>query len=155
MKHLELSLNKRLLIVEAISKGVADAWVFNSYGLKTMMNSVCEGSRFTEEKARLYVELTNRIYSPKGWEFWFIDYTDDTKHKTSAVESFISAIESKGYHWRENPVKYPDKNNPKYYDEPFDGKGFYQEIYSSDIVDWKKAESRTFNPEKTLMFEIL
>ncbi|MGK6342890.1 hypothetical protein ACMGDK_11660 [Chryseobacterium sp. DT-3] len=126
MKHLELQLQKRLLIVEAGSKGIVNAWVFNNYGLKSMMNSVCKGPEFNEKIARLYIEPTNRIYSPKGWEFWFRDFTDKASYKTSAIESFISAIEAQGYYWGENQEK-----------------------------EHLEAESRTFHLDKTLIFEIL
>ena len=146
MKQLEIKTNKRLLIVEAISKGVADAWVFNSYGLKTMMNSVCIGSEFTEEKARLYIEPVNRIYSPKGWDIWFKDFAENTKYKTSALESFISAIESNGWYWGENPMKSPDEI------VSFPQSGV---VYDKSFKRFNESESRTFNPEKCLIFEIL
>lgn len=150
MKQLQLDLKKRLLIVDAISKGIADAWVFNNYGLKTMMNSVCKGLEFTEEKARLYIEPTNRIYSPKGWEFWFKDFTDDAKHKTSALEAFISAIEVAGYFWGENPMKKPE-HSIEYYDS---SESEFRR-YESDSQKWEELESLTFNPETSIIFEIL
>ncbi|WP_288373976.1 hypothetical protein [uncultured Chryseobacterium sp.] len=161
MKNLQLDLNKRLLIVEAISNGIADAWVFNSYGLKTMLNSVCEGSEFTEEKARLYLTPTNRIYSPKGWELWFSDFIDGTKHKTSALESFISAIEAAGYYWGENPVKEPRMSDYGWYasGHPEEDSGWMYEEgedkYYESLKLFEESESRTFNPEKCIIFEIL
>lgn len=139
MKQLEITTNKRLLIVET----EADYFGYKDYRLKF----ICKGPELTEDTAKGLVDLHETGY--------YKDYLNDNNFFTLPSKSFISAIESKGYHWGDNPVKYPDKNNPKYYDEPFDGNGFYQEIYSSDIVDWKKTESRTFNPEKCIICEIL
>lgn len=83
-------------------------------------------------------------------------YDDEGDYHT-ALESFISAIESKGYHW-ENPVKKPIKENYGYneninvLDTPPE---WDEECYYEDLDRWKEAESTTFNPEKCIIFEIL
>lgn len=144
MKQLQLDLNKRLLIVEYDHENFlrpADVMQeLNRWDLEFL----CKGSELTEDIAKgfLHQSIHTGLFA-------------NTYCYKTALEAFNAVIYAYGYYWGENPVKYPDKNNPRYYDEPFDGKGFYQEIYSSDIVDWKKAESRTFNPSKCIIFEIL
>lgn len=148
MKQLELELNKRLLIVGFEDKDEA-AEIMLSEEFNKNKKFICKGPDLTEEIAEDLVH---------GFDLgYFVDYNhhNPRSYKLTALESFISSIEANGFWWGTNPVQYPDKNNHKYYDEPFDGKGFYQEIYSSDILEWKNAESRTFNIDKTLIFEIL
>lgn len=67
----------------------------------------------------------------------------------SVIESFYSLLESEKVYTESQA--FPDMHDPKYYDEPYDGTGFYQEIYSSDIVDWKEAQSRTIDPKRTVV----
>lgn len=136
------------LIVEGDEKEANEFFMMDSIKAG-VYRIICRGDELTEDIAYEMVD---------GFDLgYFVDYNhpNPRAYKLTALESFISAIEATGYHWGENPVKYPDKNNPKYYDAPFNGDGFYQEIYSSDIVDWKNSESRTFNPSKCIIFEIL
>lgn len=66
-----------------------------------------------------------------------------------AIESFHSAILAEGYTFL--PPEYPDISDPKFYDEPYDGTGFYQEIYSGAIEDYHEAQSRVLCRERTLI----
>ncbi|MEA1848975.1 hypothetical protein U9K52_08645 [Chryseobacterium sp. MHB01] len=65
----------------------------------------------------------------------------------SALESFISSVEAKGYYWAENPF---GKEEP----EIIEGLGVGTIDLLVENENWKQAESRTFNPGKTLIFEI-
>ena len=61
----------------------------------------------------------------------------------NALESFISAIESKGFYWLENPIE-----KPKYYDK----------ILTKNCLIWQEAEEKTFkNPlifvKKSIMIQ--
>lgn len=67
----------------------------------------------------------------------------------SRKESFYTLLESEKVYTESQA--FLDMHDPKYYDEPYDGTGFYQEIYSSDIVDWKEVQSRTIDPTRTVV----
>ncbi len=155
MKQLELQLKKRLLIVEYQDKREAEMDLqthkaFPEYD-KTV---ICLGREFDEEIAKDYVF---NILHEHGLEMFEkhnatekeiqIDHWSGVTD--NAFESFISAIEAKGYFWGENPVKKP--KTIEYND--FDYLGM--EIHDRNMKAFRDAESRTFNPEKTLIFEIL
>ena len=55
--------------------------------------------------------------------------------------SFLSAISAQNYHWLVNPR---GETKPISFEED-----------DMMVQLWKEAESKTFNPEKTLIFEIL
>ncbi|WP_213279343.1 hypothetical protein [Chryseobacterium indologenes] len=171
MKQLELNLNKRLLIVEygnyVIKKyGLKEyaGKVLQSVELENQLNDItggnhtqkyeliCLGPDLTEDIAKGFIEF-------KWMPTWGAkDYVNEDNHFTSALESFISAIESKGFIWGGNKVKYPDKESYGYHDNinilddppEWDEKEYYE-----DLDKWMEAESRTFNPEKTIIFEIV
>lgn len=68
-------------------------------------------------------------------------------------DSVISAIKADGWHVDGNPLETPDINDPKFYDEPFTGKGFYQEIYNSAWKDYRDAGSRVISLDRLWVFE--
>lgn len=67
-----------------------------------------------------------------------------------ASESFDTLLNSENV-YTENPYEFPTTTDHKYYDEPYDGTGFYQELYSNDMVQWQEAQSRTIDPTKTIV----
>lgn len=143
MKQVELNLHKRLLIVEfedmdhlenVISCGKQGIRFCSDD--KKLVGLICKGSELTEEVAEDLVDIFDLSY--------YVHYNGHNRrsYKLTALDSFISAIEAQGYYWGENPVIFDDNEidfNKRY------------EIR----INWEKAESRTFNPEKTLIFEIL
>lgn len=142
MKQLELELNKRLLIVEYGSKkeAIANSIVYsdpNCHLIKIdeiKVKFICKGPDLTDDIAKVFVELHESTY--------YKDYLNNNSFFTLPSKSFISAIESKGYHWGENPVKFND-----------DEADF--EKRHKNRIDWERAEFRTFNHEKCIIFEIL
>lgn len=94
-------------------------------------------SDLTEDQFEECVDRTKT--HPKYW-----NYNLNYFREFRASDSFASLLESEKVYTESQA--FPDMYDPKYYDEPYDGTGFYQEIYSSDIVDWQEAQSRTIDP---------
>ncbi len=105
MKTLKLELKKKLLIVDAISQDIANGIIFQKFGVKTLseFEFICRGSELTEEIAS---ELVDDI---KLHKLHFVDYKNNGCYKTNSISSFISAVESKGFHWLDNPISDPNK----------------------------------------------
>lgn len=129
MKQLTLELQKRLLIVEYETAGQTLS------ALEIFKN----GSNLNyPEKLKLICkgsELTEEIAeglveSPDNFQF------------LDAENTFIGEIEKHGYYWGENPIDFYDDEND------------FSKRYDMRL-NWEKAESITFNPEKTIIFEIL
>lgn len=153
MKQFEITTNKRLLIVEMTGElDTADVFSWNNQPVE----KICEGSELTEEIAKGLVEILWNGFKNYNEKEPVGNYNRLVVN--TALESFKSAIESKGYHWGENPVKYPTKENYGYseninvldYPPEWD-----EECYHEDMDKWKVAESRTFNPSKSIIFEIM
>jgi len=51
----------------------------------------------------------------------------------------------------ENPLKFPSTIDPEFYDEPYNGKGFYRELYGSAMSEWQAAQQNVI--EKLLILE--
>nr|DAG72857.1 MAG TPA: hypothetical protein [Caudoviricetes sp.] len=135
MKQLEVQLQKRILIVDG---------EFLFYHNGRPLKFICKGPDFNEGIAKGLVEIKKVFDTPEV--YFFKNYKKEFSDCLTALPSFISAIESKGYYWGENPVKHPEN----------------MEIIPASLGWWLKqakkhdeAESRTFNLEKTLIFEIL
>ena len=89
----------------------------------------CKGSELTEEIAS---ELVDFWQNTANDGFIYENYKTNLPKKETAVESFISAVESKGFHLLENPIE-----KPKYYDK----------ILTKNCLIWQEAEEKTFrNP---------
>ncbi|WP_312306593.1 hypothetical protein [Chryseobacterium sp.] len=145
MKQLELQLNKRLLIVEyeteaettidfALMKAFNNPKVMK-FGLT--LKPICKGSDLTEELAEELVQIFDLSY--------FVDYNGHSPrcYVDTALESFISAIESKGCYW-ENPLGVSTEEIRQRHGD------------ASDMFnEWLEYEKKTFNPSKCLIFEIL
>lgn len=131
MKTLELQLKKELLIVDLEDN---EATHIKGYEL------LCEGSELTEEIASELVNSNDDygVVMYQNYRTTSMSYFDE---QITALESFISVIESKGYHWLDNPIKHP-----KDYDVFPDSLTLYQEHEYLHL----EAEEKTFrNP---LMF---
>lgn len=152
MKVLRLQLEKNISIVEYDSIEECRMEQLACLAFEEIDRKfICKASELTEKKC---LGLVRDIWNEDGSKY-YNDYSYNFyAWVDTALLSFMSAVKQNGYYWDENPIEYPDKNNPKYYDEPFNGKGFYNEIYSHDLVEWKKIQEKTFNLDKTLIFEI-
>lgn len=137
MKSLELSLNKRLLIVEREFHTINGSYSDN--GKMHTLKLICKGSDLTEEIAKGLVEQKRVFDTPAV--FFFKNYKNEFSDCMTARESFISSIESNGWYWGENPEK---KSH-------FNPEEFIQEEYDR----YMEAESRTFKPSKCIICEIL
>ena len=146
MKQLELNLKKRLLIVEVprladyefINKDskylrIGDEEIKLNIPTLSKLEIVCKGSELTEEIAEKIILFNEKTGLYDGYY--------------SPLVAFFSAIESKDYYWSKNPLG----------DEPEDISylGNFTLMMRKKHQAWKEAESKTFNPEKTLIFEIL
>ncbi|EFK36832.1 Uncharacterised protein [Chryseobacterium gleum] len=158
MKQLEITTNKRLLIVEFPEMPEVykyhKEFIFFKFKKENEYNDgairvgfekikeICKGSDLTEDIAYEIVD---------GFDLgYFVDYNhhNPRAYKLTALESFISAIQSKNYHWGDNP-------EPSHYDYSNDDCETDFAQYYLDHEKWKKSESRTFNPSKCIIFEIL
>ena len=160
MKTLELKLKKDVLIVEApldaydVSIGTHCIGVRTNENVEKDTNGfyhiykkglffgdvdmklefLCKGSELTEEIASELVETT-----------WIHDKKILCKYKNynsegdgsyfSAVKSFISAVESKGFHWLENPIEIIERGEDTEHNRVLNQN------------EWQEAEEKTFrNP---------
>ena len=143
MKTLELDLKKYVLIVEIprladyefINKECKYLKIGNEeikLNASTLdkFEFLCKGSELTEEIAS---ELVDNFKLDFNKSFYvFKDYTMDCNKFSKSIPSFISAVESKGFYWLENPIE-----KPKYYDK----------ILTRNCLIWQEAEAKTFkNP---------
>ncbi len=171
MKKLEIKTNKRLLIVEYETDQQASEVLklhepeneLINIIIKDKVNALCKGSELTEELAE---EFSKPVKSSHG-EDGFINYLYESKEIVyspafvTALESFISAIEASGYHWGENPVKEPRMSDYGWYasGHPEEDSGWMYEDgedkYYESLKLFEESESRTFNPSKCIIFEIV
>ena len=95
----------------------------------------CKGSELTEEIASELVEnKTKHKFENKVLTFY----------NCKNLESFISAVESKGFYWLENPIEKPKDYElwAKYRDYTQYGK-----VLTEKCLKWQEAEEKTFkNP---------
>ena len=141
MKQIELNLKKRLLIVEEnkVDLNTLESLESSFIALsKGSVKLICKGSELTEEIAIELVPQKMNVFIPQFWNY------KDREDLFYAKESVISAIEAQGYYWGENPIEKPIKYS-----------FFKSEQFNEKEDEFKDAQSRTFNPEKTLIFEIL
>ena len=136
MKTLELKLKKDVLIVDAEGLEITQALIFNKFGNYNLSyyDYICKGSELTEEIASELVDKS--IYT--GLYAHYVDKIHvNTYCYNSAIESFISGVESKGFYWLENPIKRIELKEWKGTDYTF---GKY-------MIEFNKAEEKTFrNP---------
>ena len=150
MKTLELKLKKDVLIVEIprladyefINKECKYLKVGNE---EIKLNAstldkfafLCKGSDLTEEIAS---ELVDYWQNMANDGFIFENYKDNIPKKLTAKKSFISAVESKGKFWLENPIEKPINRDEFYKSEKVDS-------FEILLKEWQEAEEKTFkNP---------
>ena len=121
MKILELELKKKVLIVEIprladyefINKECKYLKVGNEeikLNASTLdkFEVICKGSELTEEIASELVE-EHYMSGIRSYEIYKDYRYNDSRWLDSALDSLISAVESKGFHWLENPIDEPNK----------------------------------------------
>ena len=121
MKTLELKLKKDVLIVEI--PRLADYEFINreckylkvgkeeiKLNASTLdkFEVMCKGSELTEEIASELVE-EHYMSGVRSYEIYNDYRYNDARWLDDALESFISAVESKCFHWLENPIDEPNK----------------------------------------------
>lgn len=152
MKKLELKLKKDVLIVEI--PRLADYEFINreckylkvgneeiKLNASTLdkFEFLCKGSELTEEIASELVDFWQNMANDG---FIYENYKTNIPKKKTAVESFISAVESKGFYWLENPIKYKKTDYEIYAD-----KNQLCRYISKEETLWEEAEEKTFrNP---------
>ena len=168
MKTLELKLKKDVLIIEApldaydISIGTHCIGVITNENVEKDTNGfyhiykkglffgdidmklefLCKGSELTEEIASELVEVdySNFQSDDENYELKK-NYIKDTFEFMSFEDSFISAIESKDFHWLENPIG----EEPRSYSEVIEGVS--PDELMENLKEWQEAEEKTFkNP---------
>ena len=96
----------------------------------------CKGSELTEEMAS---ELVDYWQNMANDGFIFENYKDNLPKKLTANDALISAVESKKFHWLENPIG----NKPMSYNLPLYKIG----NRCDNLKKWQEAEEKTFkNP---------
>ena len=156
MKTLELKLKKDVLIVEIprlsdyefINKECKYLKVGNEeikLNASTLdkFEFLCKGSELTEEIASELVEQ-HYMNGIRSYEIYNNYRYNDARWLDDAKESFISAVESKGFYWLENPISRPRNYElwAKYGDYTQYGK-----VLTEKCLKWQEAEEKTFkNP---------
>ena len=138
MKTIELDLKKKMLIIDENDFEYYELFKEGIYfklknGDRDFIDGefkfLCKGSELTEEIAR---ELVDYWQNMANDGFIFENYKDNLPKKLTANDALISAVESKKFHWLENPIE-----KPKYYDK----------ILTRNCLIWQEAEEKTFkNP---------
>ena len=156
MKVLELKLKKDILIIEIprladyefINKECKYLKIGNEeikLNASTLdkFEFLCKGSELTEEIASELVE-EHYMSGVRSYEIYNDYRYNDARWLDNALESFISAVESKEKFWLENPIEKPKDYElwAKYGDFTQYGK-----ILTEKCLKWQEAEAKTFkNP---------
>ncbi len=144
MKTLELDLKKKVLIVDEndfdyyelsengiyfkLEKG-------DRYYLGWKFEFICKGSELTEEIASELVELTIMHLTYGCNKHKYRSYVNYNLGFDNALESFISAVESKEKFWLENPIKIIERGEDTEHNRVLNQN------------EWQEAEEKTFkNP---------
>ena len=121
MKTLELKLKKDVLIVEI--PRLADYEFINreckylkvgkeeiKLNASTLdkFEFLCKGSELTEEIASELVE-EHYMNGIRSYEIYNDYKYNDSRWLDNALDSFISAVENKGFYWLKNPIDEPNK----------------------------------------------
>ena len=152
MKTLELKLKKDVLIAEIprladyefINKECKYLKIGNeeiTLNASTLdkFEVICKGSELTEEIASELVELTIMHLTYGDNKHKYRSYVNYNLGFDNALESFISAVESKEKFWLENPIG----NKPMSYNLPLYKIG----NRCDNLKKWQEAEEKTFkNP---------
>ena len=129
MKTLELDLKKKVLIIQPEETGNMHSWIkiySDNWDFK------CLGSELTEE---ITSELVDYWQNMANDGFIFENYKDNLPKKLTANDALISAVESKGFYWLENPIKIIERGEDTEHNRVFNQN------------KWREAEEKTFkNP---------
>ena len=152
MKTLELKLKKDVLIVEI--PRLADYEFINreckylkvgneeiKLNASTLdkFEFLCKGSELTEEIASELVE-EHYMNGIRSYEIYNDYKYNDSRWLDNALDSFISAVESKEKFWLENPIEKPVNRDEYYKSEKVDS-------FEILLQQWQEAEEKTFkNP---------
>ena len=155
MKTLELKLKKDLLIVEVdksfnhfkiYDDEIGFIFIENCIPRKELVKGsykfLCKGSDITEEIASELVNETLMYEKHKVKCYRYRSYREGFVAFDNAVESFISAVESKGFYWLKHNVRNFSLYDPR-------SKTGCHDLEEEDIVtkQWQEAEEKTFkNP---------
>ena len=120
MKTLELELKKKVLIVDAengfnhfkiYDDEIGFIFIENGTPRKELVKGsykfLCKGSELTEEIASELVDETIMYEKYRVKCYRYRSYREGFVAFDNSIESFISAVESKGFYWLENPIKHP------------------------------------------------
>ena len=143
MKTIELKLKKDVLIVDAengfnhfkiYDDEIGFIFIENCIPRKELVKGsykfICKGSELTEEMASELCHNIGNCLTIEGNAY--LNDEHEEVYFEFAQEAIISAVESKGFHWLENPIE-----KPKYYDK----------ILTRNCLIWQEAEEKTFkNP---------
>ena len=150
MKTLELDLKKKVLIVDLPidSKNVymsGNSIIYNTdksciaKPINDEYEFLCKGSELTEEIASELVELTIMHLTYGGNKHKYRSYVNYNLGFDNALDSFKSAIESKGFFWMENPISLERVRIYESVGDTFKSNGIKK--------IWKEVEEKTFkNP---------
>ena len=119
MKTLELGLKKKVLIVDLPidAKNVymsGNSIIYNSdkscivKPINDNYEFICKGSELTEEIASELVE-EHYMNGIRSYEIYNDYKYNDSRWLDNALDSFISAVENKGFYWLKNPIDEPNK----------------------------------------------
>ena len=121
MKTLELKLKKDVLIADAengfnhfkiYDDEIGFIFIENGIPRKELVNGsykfLCKGSELTEEIASELVE-EHYMSGVRSYEIYNDYRYNDSRWLDNAIDSFISAVESKGFYWLRNPIDKPNK----------------------------------------------
>ena len=150
MKTIELDLKKKVLIVEI--PRLADYEFINKESKYLKIGNeeiklnastldkfefLCKGSELTEEIAS---ELVDYWQNMANDGFVFENYKDNIPKKLTAIKSFISAVESKGFHWLKHNIK------PFSLYDPRSKTGCHDLEEEENVTkQWQEAEEKTFH----------
>ena len=154
MKTIELKLKKDVLIVEIprladyefINKECKYLKVGNEeikLNASTLdkFEFLCKGSELTEEIASELVE-EHYMNGVRSYEIYNDYRYNDARWLDNALDSFISAVESKGFYWLKHNVRSFSLYDPR-------SKTGCHDLEEEDTItkQWKEAEEKTFkNP---------
>ena len=134
MKTLELDLKKKVFIVDLEDDEAG--FINGDYEF------LCDGSELTEEIASELVELTIMHLTYGGNKHKYRSYVNYNLGFDNALESFISAVESKGFHWLKHNVRSFSLYDPR-------SKTGCHDLEEEETItkQWQEAEEKTFrNP---------
>ena len=136
MKTLELELKKKVLIVDAENGFKAFDIIFENFSIEESgkYEFLCKGSELTEEIASELVE-EHYMSGVRSYEIYNDYRYNDARWLDNALESFISAVESKEKFWFKNPIGIIERGEDTEHNRVLNQN------------KWQEAEEKTFkNP---------